>query len=152
MGQTKCQSLLPLPKDALIRFSSGGALVSGDLVSLGKIMKCALDKSIEDGVDDVVICGLQIIGFLGMGYVMDLRYDGIYRMILIGGFELPKSSTSWGTVLKCYQVLNTIRVIVNNGATRYQSAIRKNSKQTESDNMKMVKPMFHCPSKIPIDE
>lgn len=115
-------------------------------------MKCALDKSIEDGVDDVVICGLQIIGFLGMGYVMDLRYDGIYRMILIGGFELPKSSTSWGTVLKCYQVLNTIRVIVNNGATRYQSAIRKNSKQTESDNMKMVKPMFHCPSKIPIDD
>ncbi|CAJ0842781.1 7514_t:CDS:2 [Entrophospora sp. SA101] len=41
-----------------------GALVSDDLISLGKTMKCALDKSIEDGVDDLVICGLQIIGTL----------------------------------------------------------------------------------------
>jgi hypothetical protein len=34
------------------------ALVSEDLISLGKMMKCALDKSINDGVDDLVICGL----------------------------------------------------------------------------------------------
>ncbi|CAG8564665.1 4239_t:CDS:10, partial [Diversispora eburnea] len=109
-------------------------LISEDLVALGKMMKCAIDKSIADG-------------FLGRAYFMDLLYDGIYRMILIGEFELPKSSISWGTVLKCYQIMNTIRVIVNNGATRYQSAIRKNSKQPESDKMKMIKPMFHDPLK-----
>ncbi|CAG8629107.1 1381_t:CDS:2, partial [Acaulospora colombiana] len=40
--------------------------------------------------------------------VMDLRFEGIYRMILIGEFGLPRGSTSWGTVLQCYQVMNTI--------------------------------------------
>jgi hypothetical protein len=64
-------------------------------------------------------------------YVMDLRFEGIYRMILIGEFELPRGSTSWGTALQCYQVLNIIRVIVNNGATSYQTAIRMN-KQSKS--------------------
>ncbi|KAG9306423.1 hypothetical protein G9A89_018306 [Geosiphon pyriformis] len=39
-------------------------------------MKNALDKSIEDGVNDMIICGFQIIGFLGRAYVMDLLFDG----------------------------------------------------------------------------
>ncbi|CAG8676439.1 9_t:CDS:10, partial [Acaulospora morrowiae] len=47
---------------------------------------------------------------------MSLR---ICRMILIGEFELPRSFTSWGTILQCYQVLNTIQVIVNDGASQY---------------------------------
>lgn len=41
---------------------TNNALVSEDLVSLGKTMKCAIDKSIKDGADDLVICGMQVIG------------------------------------------------------------------------------------------
>ncbi|CAG8445952.1 24327_t:CDS:2 [Gigaspora rosea] len=63
------------------------------------LKKVKIDDSIEDGVDDLTICGLQIIGFLGRSYVMDLRYDGIYRMILIGEFELPRSTGSWGDIV-----------------------------------------------------
>ncbi len=37
-------------------------LISEDLVSLGKTMKNSLDKSISDGSNDLVICGLQVIG------------------------------------------------------------------------------------------
>src|SRR5581483_3140533 len=37
-------------------------MVAMDLVNLGKTMKNALDKSIKDSVDDLVICGLQVIG------------------------------------------------------------------------------------------
>ncbi|CAG8856481.1 7044_t:CDS:2, partial [Gigaspora margarita] len=59
------------------------ALVYEDLVCLGKMLKCSLDKAIEDRVDDPVICGLQVIEFLGRAYTMDLRFDGIYQMILI---------------------------------------------------------------------
>ncbi|PKY28821.1 hypothetical protein RhiirB3_41008 [Rhizophagus irregularis] len=124
---------------------TNNALVSEDLVSLGKTMKCAIDKSIKDGADDLVICGMQVIGFLGRAYAMDLRFEGIYRMILIGEFELPRGSTSWGTALQCYQVLNTIRVIVNKGATSYQTAIRMNKK---SKSRMMIKPMFHSPTKV----
>jgi hypothetical protein len=91
-----------------------------------------------------------VIGFLGRAYVMDLQFDGIYRLILIGEFELPRGSTSWGTVLQCYQVINTIRMIVDNNATLYQSVIRMNTKQTKSEKIKMTKPMFHAPIKIPI--
>ncbi|CAG8550699.1 16089_t:CDS:10 [Acaulospora colombiana] len=126
------------------------ALVSEDLVSLGKMMKRALDKSIKDGVDDLVICGLQVIGFIGRAYVMDLRFEGVYRMIFIGEFELPRGSASWSTVLRCYRVMNTIRVIVNDMATLYQPAIRMNIKQTKSEKIKLTKPMFHSPMEVPI--
>jgi hypothetical protein len=126
------------------------ALVSEDLVSLGKMMRCALDKSIKDNVYDLIICGLQVIGFLGRAYVMDLQFDGIYRMFLIGEFELPKNYTSWGTVLQCYQIMNTIRVIVNNGAAQYQSVIRMPNNQTKPEKIKMTEPMFHSPMKVPI--
>ncbi|KAG9293426.1 hypothetical protein G9A89_009150 [Geosiphon pyriformis] len=125
-------------------------LIDKDLISLGKTMKNALDKSIEDGVNDMIICGFQIIGFLGRAYVMDLLFDGVYRMLMIGEFRLPEGYTSWGTILGCYQILNTIKVIVDKGAVHYQSAIRKNVNQTKSEKIKMIKPMFHSPMKVPI--
>ncbi|RUS12567.1 hypothetical protein BC938DRAFT_478736, partial [Jimgerdemannia flammicorona] len=84
-------------------------LVKQDLVSLGKVMKNAIDKSIEDGIPNLVICGLHIVGFLGRAYVMDLQFDGVYRMIMIGEFEFPQGATSLGTILGCYQVLRTIQ-------------------------------------------
>jgi hypothetical protein len=127
--------------------TSNNALVSEDLISLGKTMKSAIDKSIKDGADDLVICGMQIIGFLVRAYVMDLRFEGVYRMILIGEFELPRGSTSWGTVLHCYQVMSIIRAIVNDGATSYQTAIRM---KNQSKSKMMIKPMFHSPIKVPI--
>lgn len=128
------------------------ALVAEDLVCLGRTMKNALDKSIEDGVEDLVVCGLQVDGFLGRGYVMDLLFDGIYRMILLGEFELPAGATSWGTILGCYQVLSAIKNIVDTNATRYQSAIRQirqDTTQTKAKRAKMTKTMFHSPMKVP---
>ncbi|CAB4409532.1 unnamed protein product [Rhizophagus irregularis] len=70
------------------------ALILEDFVSFRKTMKYAIDKSIKDGADNLVICGMQVIKFLGRAYVMDLWFKEIYRMILIGEFELPKGSTS----------------------------------------------------------
>jgi hypothetical protein len=37
-------------------------LVNEDLVSLGKCMKAAIDKSIRDGAENIVVCGLHIAG------------------------------------------------------------------------------------------
>ncbi|RGB40949.1 hypothetical protein C1646_811016 [Rhizophagus diaphanus] len=76
-------------------------------------MKCAIDKSIKDGADDLVICGMQVIGFLGRAYVMDLRFEGIYCMILIGEFELSMGSTSWASypnsAISLIQVLKRLK-------------------------------------------
>ncbi|KAF0433663.1 hypothetical protein F8M41_005012 [Gigaspora margarita] len=98
-------------------------LVYEDLVCLGKMLKCSLDKAIEDG---------------------DLSD------VLISEFELPRCFTSWGTVLQCYQVLNKIRTIVNDAAIRYQSSIRINIKLTESNQKEMIKSLFLNPMKVSI--
>lgn len=96
-------------------------LVNEDLVTLGKTMRASLDMSLEDGVD-LVICGLHVVGwysksnffhrnaaftnfaftilgYLGRCYIIDLRYDGLYRMILLGEFRFPEDPTTWGTLM-----------------------------------------------------
>ncbi|CAG8674827.1 4272_t:CDS:10 [Cetraspora pellucida] len=95
-------------------------LVNEDLVALGKMMRASLDKSLDDGVD-IVICGLHVIGKC---YVIDLLYDWIYHLILIGEFRFPEDST-WRILMNCFQVIVTIQDLVNRGATKYQNLIRK---------------------------
>ncbi|CAG8702277.1 12387_t:CDS:2, partial [Dentiscutata erythropus] len=106
-------------------------LVNEDLVTLGKTMRASFDKSLEDGVD-LVICGLHvfgwyskansfhrnatftnfaftILGYLGRCYIIDLRYDGLYRMILVGEFRFPEDPTTWGTLMSYFQVMATMQ-------------------------------------------
>ncbi|CAG8656398.1 3598_t:CDS:10, partial [Ambispora gerdemannii] len=116
-----------------------------DLVTLGKTMRASLDKSLENGVD-LVICGLHVFGYLGRCYIIDLRYDGIYRMILVGEFRFPEDPTTWGTLMGCFQVMATMQNLVNEGATKYQYT-RKGSKQEIPINLKFKKSMFHFPMK-----
>ncbi|RUS30148.1 hypothetical protein BC938DRAFT_479797 [Jimgerdemannia flammicorona] len=56
-----------------------------DKAKSGNLMKDSLDKMIDDGVEnkDVVVCGLL---------KQDLRYDGVYRMITLGRFFLPRDN------------------------------------------------------------
>ncbi|CAJ0906422.1 1097_t:CDS:2, partial [Entrophospora sp. SA101] len=79
------------------------SLVNEDFVCLGKTMKYCLDKGIEDGMEDLVIGGLQVIGFLGHIYIMDLCFDGVYRMILLGEILFPEGIATWGTLIRCFQ-------------------------------------------------
>ncbi|CAJ0751561.1 9838_t:CDS:2, partial [Entrophospora sp. SA101] len=79
------------------------SLVNEDFVCLGKTMKYCLDKGIEDGMEDLVIGGLQVIGFLGRIYIMDLCFDGVYRMILLGEILFPEGIATWGTLIRCFQ-------------------------------------------------
>ncbi len=41
---------------------------------------------------------------------MDLCFDGVYRMILLGEIQLPEGIATWGTLTRCFQVLSTIKV------------------------------------------
>ncbi|CAG8776274.1 24401_t:CDS:2, partial [Cetraspora pellucida] len=47
--------------------------------------------------------------YIGRCYVIDLLYDGIYRLILIGEFRFPEDPTTWGTLMNCFQVMVTIQ-------------------------------------------
>ncbi|CAG8718940.1 18194_t:CDS:2, partial [Gigaspora rosea] len=93
-----------------------------------ELMKNNANKSLEDGVD-LIICGLHVIGFLGRCYIIDLHYEGVYRMILIGEFKFPEDPTTWGSLMSCFQILATVQDLVNKGAIKYQYATRKGSNQ-----------------------
>ncbi|CAG8696463.1 15708_t:CDS:2, partial [Acaulospora morrowiae] len=80
-------------------------------------------------------------------YIIDLRYDGLYRMILVGEFRFPEDPTTWGTLMNYFQVMATMQSLVNEGATKYQYA-RKGSKQEDPANLKFKKSMFHFPMKV----
>ncbi|CAJ0755973.1 368_t:CDS:2, partial [Entrophospora sp. SA101] len=112
------------------------ALINEDLVYLGKTMKSALDKAIEDGLEDIVICGIQVAGFLSRCYIMDLCYEGIYRMILIGEFHIPNGVATW----------------VDKGVKSYQSIVRKTITPTKSLKTQMTKAAFLSPIKVPMQQ
>ncbi|PKY41910.1 hypothetical protein RhiirA4_455614 [Rhizophagus irregularis] len=104
------------------------ALILEDFVSFRKTMKYAIDKSIKDGADNLVICGMQVI-ILGKSLCdgplvqRDLPHDINWRVRASKGFHI---------------------VIVNKKATSYQIAIRMNKK---SKSRIMIKLMFHSPTK-----
>ncbi|CAJ0647961.1 11364_t:CDS:2 [Entrophospora sp. SA101] len=127
-------------------------LINEDLVYLGKTMKAALDKAIEDGLEDIVICGIQVAGFLSRCYVMDLCYEGVYRMILIGEFHPPNGVATWGLTMKCFHVLNTIQELVDKGVKSYQSIVRKTITPTKSLKTQMTKAAFLSPIKVPMQQ
>ncbi|CAH1768910.1 2498_t:CDS:10, partial [Entrophospora sp. SA101] len=92
--------------------------IEADTVTIGKIMKSSLDLSIEYGIEDISVYGLQfagfyilnsqrtkiiplsdalnfILGYNGKFYGMDLNYDGVYRMMLLGQFQVPHGPESF---------------------------------------------------------
>ncbi|CAH1762459.1 8459_t:CDS:2 [Entrophospora sp. SA101] len=60
-----------------------------DLISLGKTMKSSIDKLVEEGFEDMCVYGLHVADDICKCYIMNLNYDGIYRMFLLGKFEIP---------------------------------------------------------------
>ncbi|CAG8688624.1 4033_t:CDS:2, partial [Funneliformis mosseae] len=67
--------------------------VDFDLIKIGNEMKNMLDKCIKNGVKtkDLSICSILVEGFQCSVFVMDLKFDAIYRMILLGKFFLPQN-------------------------------------------------------------
>ncbi|CAI2190111.1 20561_t:CDS:10 [Funneliformis geosporum] len=128
-------------------------LINQDLVTLGKTMRASKDKLLKEGVD-LIVSGLHVIGYIGRCYVMDLPYDGIYRMALIGEFIFPESPTTWGTLMNVFQVMATVQDLVNKEATKYQSFTRSRTTQTISTNSQKLKikdmMFFHSPMKVPV--
>lgn len=50
-----------------------------------------LDKLVDLKIPSPMVCGIWVDGVNCYAYTMDLEYGGIYRMIEIGKFILPKT-------------------------------------------------------------
>ncbi|RUP47319.1 hypothetical protein BC936DRAFT_145863 [Jimgerdemannia flammicorona] len=85
-----------------------------DKAKLGNEMKDSLDMMIDDGIenDDVIICGLLVQGFRYSVYTIDLKYDGVYRMALLGQFFLPRDNHDFWGLANAIQILMKAKIIV----------------------------------------
>ncbi|CAG8575447.1 10572_t:CDS:10 [Ambispora leptoticha] len=91
------------------RYRKNGML--NDLVKLGNELKDALDKVIDDGIDskDVAICGLLVQGNV---FKLDLKYEAIYRMVLLGRFYLPRDHHDFSVFTRGIEVMLQTQAII----------------------------------------
>ncbi|KAF0431149.1 hypothetical protein F8M41_005444 [Gigaspora margarita] len=122
-----------------------------DLVKLGNDI---IDKCIDDGVNesDPLSGPSGRLSMLCTVYAMDLKYEAIYRMILLGKFYLPRDNSDLGVLPTSIERLMQIKTIMACSAE-----IVKKKNQNLSDNkiiqdslIEMTRPSFHTPMKVPI--
>ncbi|RUP45547.1 hypothetical protein BC936DRAFT_148032 [Jimgerdemannia flammicorona] len=130
-----------------------------DKAKLGNLMKDSLDKVIDDGVEnkDVVVCGLLKQGLRCSLYAIDLRYDGVYRMITLGRFFLPRDNHDFWIIVThtceiCVKSLRTSKFkaeVVSNEQVRVDIERREEGKSSRTPPRKlMVRNSYHTPIKV----
>ncbi|CAG8485652.1 1505_t:CDS:10 [Paraglomus occultum] len=133
-----------------------------DLIKLGNEMKDSLDKMVDDGIftEDVVVCGILVHGLLCSAYAMDLKYDGVYRMILLGRFYLPRDHNDFGVFPRTIEILMQVKKLVLH---TYNLCLKSLQMSTHAESeivascrtpprRKMVRFSFHSPIKVPLNK
>ncbi|CAG8627314.1 133_t:CDS:10 [Ambispora gerdemannii] len=124
-----------------------------DFVKLGNEMKDIIDKCIDDGVksNDLIICGLLVEGFQCRLFVMDLKYEAIYRMILLGKIYLPRDSSDLGVLPTSIERLMQMKTIMTRSTEICKKNIHLSKRETIQGNVtsinEMTRPSFHTPIK-----
>ncbi|CAG8733456.1 8765_t:CDS:2 [Dentiscutata erythropus] len=106
-------------------------LVNIVLVNLGVLMKDSLDNIYNKGVE------LEIVNLYN-GSVIDLSYDGVYRMFLLGEFELPRSNLSY--------CLRLVEEFIER-FSRYRLTTFNRNKTTPTRKMQMIRKTLETPKK-----
>ncbi|CAO3631393.1 unnamed protein product [Cunninghamella blakesleeana] len=83
-----------------------------------------LNILVEFGVENSRTCGLWVNGFKCTLFTMDLCYNGVYRFIEVGNFELPKCMND---IIKTRAIITSllkIRDIVDDTKKNIKNIIR----------------------------
>ncbi|CAG8650566.1 1333_t:CDS:10, partial [Funneliformis mosseae] len=127
-------------------------LVNVDLVDLGVLMKYLLDDIYGKGVElEMVVFGIHSFGYNIRIYAVDLLYDGMYRMFLLGEFELPRSNLSLCLVeVILYEIVNLKRLIEEfiERLSPYVSTITNNNEKIPIEKMMMMRKTLATSQKI----
>ncbi|CAH1768014.1 15074_t:CDS:2, partial [Entrophospora sp. SA101] len=123
-------------------------LVNVDLVDLGVLMKDSLDDIYGKGVElEMVVFGIHSFGYNIRIYAMDLSYDGVYRMFLLGEFELPRSNLSLCLVeVILYEIVNLKKNLLRGFHPMYPT-ITNNNEKTPSKKIMMMRKTLATPQK-----
>ncbi|KAL1927229.1 hypothetical protein VTP01DRAFT_5192 [Rhizomucor pusillus] len=81
------------------------------LLKLGNAMKDCMNEAIRAGADDldIEVCGIVCAGHRCDVYVMDLRYQGMYRLKRLSTFFLPVDHTNFDVLLGVFQVMDLVQ-------------------------------------------
>ncbi|CAJ0764273.1 9470_t:CDS:10, partial [Entrophospora sp. SA101] len=92
--------------------------VFADLVKLGNELKDVLDKAAEDGIccNNLRVCGLLVEGFQCSFYIMDLKYEAVYRIIHVGKFFLPCNFYNLDTAPTTIEIMMQMKHIFTQSA------------------------------------
>lgn len=122
-----------------------GITISGDFVKLSKEMKDSCNSIHKSGYDSVAIVRLLLKGCCCEFYVMDHMFDGLYRMVLIEKFYLPRDRYNMSAVHTIASCFNQMQYIV------YTSALKLNRPAAHAittRHLPVIIPAFHTPVKI----
>ncbi|KAI9254065.1 hypothetical protein BY458DRAFT_521345 [Sporodiniella umbellata] len=122
---------------------------SDDFVKMANCLKDCLDKAIKDGADHSVltVCGLLCESSRCKVFSMDLKYHGMYRLIEIGTFYLPRDHNNLDVMLGAFQVMNQCQKIVMEAAKVCKETIRR-----DGNNSDMCLPSFGTPIRLAEDQ
>ncbi|CAI2192878.1 13904_t:CDS:2, partial [Funneliformis geosporum] len=147
-GYTKFEIVFGLFKSPI---KANSQLINVDLVDLGVLMKDSLDNIYNKGVElEMVVFGIHSFGYNIRIYAMDLSYDGIYRMFLLGEYELPRSNISLGLVeFVLYEIVNLKRLIGEfiEKLPLYRLTNTNNNEKTPTGKIMMIRKTLATPKK-----
>ncbi|CAJ0749640.1 12099_t:CDS:2, partial [Entrophospora sp. SA101] len=128
-------------------------LINVDLVDLAVMMKDSLDMAyLKYRFElDLTVFGIHGFGYNVRIYVMDLVYDGIYRMYLLGEFELPRSNLSLSLVEYCICEMKNLKDLVDENIKRVPPfLLLQTGDQTPTMWASMTRKTLATPKKVEV--
>lgn len=90
------------------------------------------NRLIRLGLELPIVCGLWIDGYYCVSLKMDLRANGIYRLVEVDKFELPKSTDDLTKVRTITQKLLKIKMLIDKVIADIERNIKKRKSYSSS--------------------
>ncbi|GAN03576.1 hypothetical protein MAM1_0043c03031 [Mucor ambiguus] len=88
-----------------------------EMVKLCKEMKDTIKAIHKEKRGNVAVCGILMRDVSSQVYVMDHEFDGLYRVVLLGKFDLPRDCYGMQNLVSIISVFEKLKTIVHSSAT-----------------------------------
>ncbi|CAO3620580.1 unnamed protein product [Mucor hiemalis] len=99
-----------------------------DWIKMSREMKHMLEKPVMIGVKSPRVCGLWVDGYRCKTYTLEIKHDGIYKLIQLSDFDLPRKLEDIVKVRSIMKHLLTIKSIIETTKKNIELAIRRSKK------------------------
>ncbi|CAO3637683.1 unnamed protein product [Cunninghamella blakesleeana] len=117
-----------------------------DFVKLGKEMKRMVDCLVNEDIETVQVDGILVEGIKCHTYIMDLGYDGIYRIVQIGEFNLLRDSSDILLVPKIIEYLSQVKSFLLETANSIDLKFKNNNNHPHKVQQRHLRKREACGS------